>query len=162
MHRKDYEAAREVAFRYLGYSARSVVEMRRRLERSDFPEDIIARVLEEIAALGYLNDQEFTERWIEDRADRKGYGRTRLAAELSRKGIDREQIQEAVSSISEEAEFERALLAAERKQPAERLAALDCTARQEAERRLGAFLQRRGFSYEIVRQVLRRRLENIG
>ena len=158
LRKTDIEAARSVAFRYLGYSARSTHEMRRRLEKDTFPEEIIAAVIEEIVALGYLDDEEFTDRWIEDRADRKGYGKCRLASELARKGIQKEQIKEAVGKISSDDELKRAVAAADKKLPQEQALRLSTDERREAERKLCAFLQRRGFSYDIVRQVLQQRM----
>jgi regulatory protein len=133
--------------------------MQKRLEKEEFPPETIRQVIEEIAALGYLNDKEFTERWIEDRADRKGYGKKRLAAELARKGIEKSEIQDAISHIAADDELNRAVAAAEKKLPAEQLAGLSFEARRESERKLSAFLQRRGFTYEIVRQVLQQRMQ---
>ena len=84
----DIEAARTVAFRFLGYSARTRAEIEQRLSRDEFPDEIVAQVVRELEADGYLDDAGFARRWVEDRADRKRYGRARLASELNGWKID--------------------------------------------------------------------------
>ena len=148
------EAARVVAFRFLGYAARSKAEIERRLEKSGFPPEIIASVVEECVTRGWVNDTEFAQRWIEDRADRKQYGRSRLAAELQRKGVDRETMKTALSTIAVEDEVERALAAARTKYHPERLANADNATLQAEKRKLSGFLQRRGFGWSTISQVL--------
>ena len=44
MNAEDLEAARAVAFRFIGYAARSRSEMEKRLEREEYAPDIIAAV----------------------------------------------------------------------------------------------------------------------
>lgn len=156
----DVEAARGIAFRFLGYSARSRAEIQKRLERDEFPDEIITQVIGELEAAGYLNDTKFAQDWVEDRADRKRYGRTRLAAELSRKGVDRESIHEALAGIDEEAEFSRALRAAEAKWSPETLQTLDFMTLQAEKKRIANFLQRRGFPWQTITKVLAALMEN--
>jgi regulatory protein len=156
----DIEAARVVAFRFLGYSARSRAEIQKRLERDEFPDKIITQVIGELETAGYLDDTKFAQDWVEDRADRKRYGRTRLAAELNRKGVDRESIQEALEGMDEDAEFGRALRAAEAKWDPETLRALDFLTFQAEKKRIAGFLQRRGFSWQTITKVLAALMEN--
>lgn len=156
----DIEAARVVAFRFLGYSARSRAEIEKRLERDEFPPEIITQVLGEMEASGYLNDTKFAQDWVEDRAERKRYGRTRLASELNRKGIDSETIHQALDTVDEESEFRRALRAAEAKWDTETLQRLEFLDRQTEKRRIAGFLQRRGFSWQTITQVLTVLMEN--
>src|SRR5438105_2994711 len=106
------EAARAVAFRFLAYAPRSRAEMERRLERAGFEADVVQVILAELVERGYLDDAQLARTWVEDRADRKRYGRARLAAELRRKGVEKEAVEEAIGSLSAEGEGERALAAA--------------------------------------------------
>lgn len=154
------EAARAIAFRYLGYSARSRAEIERRLRKDSFPPDIVEAVIAECTSLGWIDDRKFAHDWVADRADRKGYGQARLAVELERRGIDKEWITEALSAIDEEAEIQRALAEAVRKWRPGLPSDIDCTSRQAEERRLAGFLLRRGFSRRIIVQVLRHLVEN--
>ena len=97
---------------------------------------------------------------MDDRADRKRYGRTRLAAELHRKGIDRETAAGALDAIGEDDEFRRAMEAAEARWSREDNRGLDLPARLKAKNRISGFLLRRGFSWQTIKKVLDVMLEN--
>ena len=58
------EAARAVAFRYLGYAARSQAEIERRLIKAEFTPDVIATVVAEMTAQGFLDDEKFAQAGI--------------------------------------------------------------------------------------------------
>jgi regulatory protein len=153
MEPNGLEAARGVALRFLGYSARSRNEIQKRLERDEFAPEIIAAVLAELEARNWVNDAQFARDWVEDRADRKKYGKSRLAAELWRKGVDKEEVTAALDMVEEADELARARSAAGSrwKLSAEET---DREAIQAEKRRVGAFLQRRGFGWGIITQVL--------
>jgi regulatory protein len=150
----DLEAARVVAFRYLGYAARSQAEMERRLARDEFAPEVIAAVIAECVAQGWLDDDRFAQDWVADRADRKRYGKGRLAAELKRKGVDRETLNAALDAVTPEEELARALAAARQKWRPENLAELEGPALQAEKRRCSEFLLRRGFGWSVITQVL--------
>ena len=149
----DVEAARSVAFRYLGFTARSSREMTKRLARSEFTPEVIEEVIAELIARNYLDDEKFAQDWVEDRADRKRYGRRRLSQELNNKGIDKETVQEAVETVSDEDELRRALDAARTKLRGLDVQSLGTNEFAAEKRRLIGFLQRRGFSYDIIKKV---------
>ena len=153
MKPNDLEAARAVALRFLGYSARSRSEMQKRLERDEFAPEIIEAVLADLEARNWVNDAKFAHDWVEDRAERKKYGRGRLAAELRRKGVDKEMVTAALDTVEEADELARAMSAAASRW---KLSAdeTDREAIQAEKRRIGAFLQRRGFGWGIITQVL--------
>jgi regulatory protein len=154
------EAARAVAYRYLGHSARSRAEMERRLTRAEFTPEVIEKVLAELEARNWLDDTKFAQDWVEDRADRKKYGRKRLAQELRQRGVDKEDIEAAIDSIDAESEVARARAAAETRWDAETLQKADFDTRQAEKRRMANFLQRRGFSWNIIEQVFREFFSN--
>jgi regulatory protein len=150
----DIEAARTVALRFLGVSARTRAEIEQRLRRDEFPPEIVARVVSELGERGYLDDTDFARHWIEDRADRKRYGRTRLAAELDRKGVDRDTARDALDAIGEDDELRRATLAAGAKWKPDLLRRLDPMALRKERERISGFLRRRGFSWQTIKKVL--------
>lgn len=147
------EAARVVALRFLGYSARSRSEMERRLERDGFTAEVVAAVLGEMEAHNWVNDAQFAREWVEDRADRKQYGKSRLAAELRRKGIDKEEVEAALSTVEEADELARARAAAATRWKVSRQET-DREVLQAEKRRVAGFLQRRGFQWGIITKVL--------
>ncbi len=156
----DMDNARAIAYRYLGYSARSQSQLAKRLERDEFPPEIVEAIVAELTAEGYLDDEAFAAAWVTDRADRKKYGKTRLAQELTQRGVAKETVQEALAEVDEESEIARALGAARPKWKAERYAALDSAGRQSEQRRIAAFLQRRGFGWNVIKQVMARLVAN--
>ncbi|HLJ54962.1 MAG TPA: regulatory protein RecX [Chthonomonadaceae bacterium] len=162
MKQSDIEAARAVAFRYLGYSARSAAEIRSRLARNEFADEMISQVVEELRTAGYLDDAEFARHWVQDRADRKRYGRTRLAAELNRKGVDRDAADEALGAIGADDEARRAMEAAGPRWARIDPASLDAAGLQKEKARIAAFLTRRGFGWDTIKKVLAALVENSG
>ncbi len=64
-------------------------------ESQPIPEALLEKVLDWCQENGWLNDQRFTERFIQSRA-RKGYGPKRVRMELQQKGIDRDEINQAL------------------------------------------------------------------
>jgi len=64
-------------------------------EAAPIPEELLEKVLDWCQENGWLNDQRFTERFIQSRA-RKGYGPQRVRMELQQKGISREEITQAL------------------------------------------------------------------
>ena len=149
----DLEAARSVAFRYLGFAARSSREITKRLERSEFTPEVIEAIVAELVAQNYLDDEKFAQDWVEDRADRKRYGRRRLSQELNNKGIAKDTVQEAMETVSDEDELRRAVDAAQTKWRGLDVQKLSHEEFAAEKRRLIGFLQRRGFSYDIIKKV---------
>jgi regulatory protein len=97
---------------------------------------------------GLVDDAEFAQFWVENRERFRPRGRHALRYELRSKGIDDEIIEVVLASIDAS---ESAYRAAHRK--ARQLEHLD---RREFDRKLVEYLGRRGFSYEVAREVAER------
>ena len=158
--KNELDEARKIALAQLALSAKSRSELTKRLERDEFEPEIIDEILVEMESRGYLDDTKFAQDWVEDRADRKGYGKTRLAQELKGKGLDKETIQEALGNIEEESEIANCLAAARTKWRADRMEGLDRAALAKEKTKVSNFLQRRGFSWSIITKVLTLLIEN--
>lgn len=135
--------------RLLAIRLRSRSELEDRLRRRGISEDILASVIADLERHGLIDDQRFAEAWVDTRRALLPSGRTRLRYELSRKGVARDAIAQAMSRISREDEEELALTVARGRmrhyrglQPAVIF------------RRLGGVLQRRGFAHGVVVRVL--------
>lgn len=92
------------ALNFLSYRARSVQEVRERLERDAWPEAVIGRVLARLQAEGALNDELFSALWVENRSLAKPRGARALRQELRHKGVDRETIEASLPSAEDEAD----------------------------------------------------------
>ncbi|WP_420642908.1 regulatory protein RecX [Candidatus Leptofilum sp.] len=139
------EKAKDVAIRYIEYRPRSMAETRRHLIKKEYPEPVVAQVLERLEAVELLNDAAFARYWVEQRETFKPRSKIALQQELRQKGIDRSLIDEAIAEVDE---FAAARQAAEPK--ARRWHTLP---EQQFRQKVGGFLQRRGFGYDIVREI---------
>jgi regulatory protein len=146
----DLLAAKQVATRQLSYRPRSVSELRQTLAQRGFGPKIIDQVIERFRELGYLDDADFARRWIQTREQLAPRGTRLLKQELRQKGIDADLAEEALADADLD-ELETATRIAERRLP--KLTGLD---RDTQRRRLASYLERRGFSHDIVRQIDRK------
>lgn len=144
------QQAVERAINYLSFRPRSQAEVRRYLRKKETPPDIIEAVLERLQRLDYVNDRSFASFWVENRERFNPRGAQALRNELRMKGVEREVVEEVVDDEQDE---ELALRAASRK--AALLLQTPGIDYSTFRNRLGGFLQRRGFSYEIVARVVR-------
>ena len=144
----DVEQAREKALRFLSNRPRSEWEVRQNLLKAGYGDETIDRVLERLRGVALVDDAAFVRYWIENRAQFKPRGVVALRQELRLKGVDREVI-DAVLEESAQAEDQAALQAALAK--ADRYRQLP---RPEFAQKLSAYLMRRGFNYEIVREAV--------
>ncbi len=144
----ERQQAYEAALRLLAYRPRSEEEMAQRLARRGLPPPVVRETMERLRERGLLDDAAFARFWVENRERHSPRSRRLLWQELSAKGIRRDAAREATASVEEE---EAALRAAEKRVP--RLHGLD---QSTFRRRLGDFLLRRGFSYQIVRATVER------
>jgi regulatory protein len=144
----DAEKAHEKALRYLTSRPRSEWEVRQNLLKAGYGIATIDRVLEKLRAVGLVDDADFVRYWLDNRAQFKPKGEVALRQELRRKGIEREVI-DRILEESSHAEDKAALQAALAK--ADRYRQLP---RQEFAQKLGAYLARRGFDYETVREAV--------
>jgi regulatory protein len=145
---EELALAREQLERLLKFRPRSVREAQLRLERAGYSPAVIEQVIREAEEQGWLDDEAFAKLWIRDRLSIKPKGRELLHRELKAKGIPDELIERAFAEIKLD---EEALIRALIERQKERYLGLDQKAR---ERRLYAFLRRRGFSPEMIRRVL--------
>ncbi len=149
-HEEILQRAVDLAFNYLSFRPRSREEVRRYLRRKETPPELIDSVLARLAQLNLVNDRDFASFWVETREQFNPRGAHVLRSELRMKGVAREVADEVVD---EEKDEERALQAGRKKaMPLVRVPTMDYATFRK---RLGSFLQRRGFSYEISARTVR-------
>lgn len=144
--RDEATRATSAALALLGYRARSEREVRERLARKGFAPPAIEAAVARLAGWGYLDDADFARRWVEGRGATRG--RRLLEQELRQKGVAAESVRETL----DEAELDEraAALDVGRK----RLRQLGTADPAATRRRLGAYLGRRGYGYDIIRATL--------
>ncbi|MHB1457347.1 MAG: regulatory protein RecX [Armatimonadota bacterium] len=141
--------AKERAFKLLDYRKRSISEVEQRLKKADYEEDIIKEVIQSLEEMGFLNDEDFTQSWIDSRISGKGMGKNRIKWELRQKGVDDVIADEALSLVDSDSEFDTAMESAERRWHKDH----DPDVRSK-KRRMASYLARLGFKWETVNRVL--------
>jgi regulatory protein len=148
---KEIKRARNVAYRYLTIRPRSRTEIEKKLVDRDFPADIIQSVIDHLLHFGYLNDEQFARQWAASRVRTRGFGRRRIEQELRQKGIGREVVCGTLKDLFEDTSE----LDVARKEAEKKLRSLVRFEPEVRKRRLAGFLERKGFSSGIIRNILR-------
>ncbi|HQE93110.1 MAG TPA: RecX family transcriptional regulator [Anaerolineae bacterium] len=142
----EVERAHEQALNYLSYRPRSTAELQSHLLKSDFSAVAVAEVLHRLREVGLVDDEAFARYWIDNRARFRPRGKRMLEQELRQKDIASRTIEAALMDYDEVAAARQVA-----EEQARRLAHLPPEA---ARRRLWDRMMRRGFSPDIIQEVL--------
>ena len=150
--KKESDRARGAALRLLALRPRTVLEIREQLGRrfgKDAVEETVGRLLSE----GLLDDADYANQWRQSRERHKPRSRGMIARELKTRGVADDLIDDALEGYdSSDAARRAAQRYASRQSGAGRIA---------FDRRVGAFLARRGFEPSVIRQVLQKLREEL-
>lgn len=146
----DDERARatDAALTFLSYRARSEREVRDRLRRGRYSQEAIDHAISRLRDWRYLDDEDFARRWVENRSAHRPRGRRLLQQELRQKGIDSETVRDVIDE-SDLDEVAAATALARQRVPSYR-GQDPLTVR----RRIGGYLARRGYGFDVVRTAL--------
>jgi len=134
--------------------SRGVVELRRLLLRKGEPEPDVDAAIERLKANGLLDDASFARQLTRSKALGPGLSRRRIAQELARRGVDRAVSSDAIDEVFEDEDVdEEASLERVARKKLRTLTKLDDVTRQ---RRLFAFLARRGYASDDVQRIVRK------
>ncbi len=147
---QSYHDTYAAAVRLLNYRMRTKHELVQRLKQKQFPKDIIDRVMDKLDGLGLIDDSRFADAYISSKISSKPVGKRVLEVKLREKGIRKDIVSKAISSVCEdEAQLELASRAVGTKMRS--LRRFDPVKRKE---KLIAFLARRGFDWSIIKKVV--------
>jgi regulatory protein len=150
-HTESVSKALQAGLRLLEARPRSTSELRDRLRRKDFAEEAIEAAILRLTNLGMLDDAAFARLWVENRQASRPRGLSALREELRRKGVDRTLVEATLSDDTlTGGEDERAMTIARgalRKYAAS-------PNRVTFQRRMGGYLQRRGFGFDAIGPIL--------
>jgi len=143
-----FSLALDRAVRFLGYRPRSQREVTDHLRRHKVDDALIEAVLARLRDLHYVDDLAFAKFWVDNRVRFRPKGARALRYELRQKGVADELIAVALADLSEEDNAYRVIekkVRQWRTQP-------DKVFKQK----VYAYLSRRGFRYEVIKNVLTR------
>lgn len=144
----ERRAAYEAAIHLLSYRPRSEREMRQRLRRHNIAAGVIDETIERLRASHYLDDAAFAQFWRQSRENLSPRSGRLIRSELLSKGVDSGTATSTVEGLDDEEAAYRAA--------SKRLKAHQGESDDVFRRRMGGFLTRRGFSYDVIRRVLDR------
>ena len=136
------------ATRYLSYRLRSESELRGRLRQHGYDRDIVEAAVVRLKEQGLVDDAAFARFWKDNRQAFRPRSQRLTGLELRRKGVSREIIDQVVGDIEDDDSAYRAVLGRARK--------LNLSDYENFRSRLGGFLRRRGFGYEVIGHTLER------
>ncbi|MBU3706255.1 MAG: recombination regulator RecX [Mycobacterium sp.] len=145
------EQAHAACLRLLTARARSRAELAGQLSKRGYPDEVTETVLDRLAAVGLVDDEDFAAQWVRSRQMHAGKGKRALAAELRTKGVDAEVIATALEGLDAGVERVRAEQLVQRRLRREALGDGDDA---KVMRRLVGMLVRRGYQQSMAVAVV--------
>jgi regulatory protein len=143
-----YQRCLNAAIRYVGYRPRSESEVKQRLLKRGFGSDVAEKAIARLKEMGLVDDTAFARFWIDNRESFSPRSQRLTGLELRRKGLARDIIESVIGEIDESDSAYRAALVKARRLPLDDF--------QLFRHRLGAYLRRRGFGYDIINETVAR------
>ena len=140
----DYGKWFDKTLNLLSYRMRSEWELRDYLKRKKAPEEFIEKILNKLSINGYVNDEQFAKRWVENRRLLKTTSRRKLMMELKQKRIPSDIIDRVLADDKDQTD-ERELL----KELVEKK-----RARYPDKLKFMQYLARQGYNYDDIKSVL--------
>lgn len=141
----------EKVFKFLSYRPRSQKETRDYLAKKKIDLQESESIIQELTRNKYLDDEEFTRWWIEQRISFRPRGLRLLKIELKQKGINNELIDKMIYDLRfknyDELELAKKLIE-------KRLERYQNLPLEEKKQKLAAFLARRGFDWETIKETV--------
>lgn len=137
--------------RFLSFRPRSEKEIKDKLKSKKADPSIIEKIILKLKEQKFLDDKEFVKWWIEQRTAFKPKGMILIKKELKQKGINEQLIEEAINSLDFEIKSDKdkakGLIS-------KKILSLKGLPRQKIYQKLGAFLLRKGFDYETIKNAV--------
>ncbi len=147
-HAPRIQEALERAFRFIAKRERTITQVSARLERDGIEQPVIASVIKQMVADGYLSDHRFAALYAEDRRAIDGWGNERITTNLREAGIAAEIIDVVLGSRGHGDQVKDAIRVLDQR------IGLKPSDDRERERALG-MLVRRGYNLEIAHDAVR-------
>lgn len=145
----NFRNAKSIAVKFLSLKLRTEAEVEKKLSENCFDYETISRVIEELKALGYINNRLYVQKYIFDRSKLKPVSKKVLKFELMRKGIPENIISEELNGWTiDEASIAEGLVK-------KKFGKYDLND-DKILRRVYSFLNHRGFSRELIMNAINR------
>lgn len=137
------------AVNLLSRAPKSEKELKVKMQDKGYDVIFIENVIKKLREQRYIDDERYSEMFISSKINISKDGRRKIKEALYNKGINKEIIDEKLSSVSEEEEIERAFLLAKKK-----LASMKEEDTRKKTLKLSNYLINKGFEYSTVKKVV--------
>jgi len=151
-----HHVARQIVLRQLAMAPRSRAELMQKLAQRGCEAEVAATVLDRMTQVGLVDDQAYAEMFVRSRLAGRGLAKSALARELRTKGIDDHLAVEALATVSDADERDRARALVDKK-----LRAMHGREVDVQTRRLAGMLARKGYSSGVSRAVIREAIAEV-
>ncbi len=159
-YENEFFQTKSSAYRYLGNRNHSSFELRVKLTKKGYQKLIIEKVIKDLSAKGYINDQKFAESFVKNRIEKRKEGIVKINSELRKKGISNEIISDVINNFTDDPiHLQNALQLTRKKYQSLKNKDLDF---KKLKGRLFNFLKGKGYTTEIILKVLDTVLVNEG
>jgi regulatory protein len=149
--------AKQVCYRLLTLAPRTRAQLAEALDKQHIPADVADGVLGRFADAGLIDDAAFAKAWVESRHQGRGLASRALRAELRQRGVEDDEIRDALDELDPGQEAETARHLVESK-----LAATSGLPAEARIRRLAGMLARKGYPAGLAFRVIREAMEAEG
>lgn len=154
---EEVEQAYRASLGLLNRKARTRKELEEALKRKTFSPEAIAACLDRLKNHRLIDDAAYAARFADQKVTYQRKGSRLVKQELLRRGVGKNDVEEALSSLDAETERASALALARKRWPSVKGAT-----RREREYKLMAVLQRRGFPPGMARDAVRQAAAEAG
>jgi len=144
----SFQRALSAAVHYISYRPRSEFELRERLGQRGVNGNAREEVITKLKEQGLIDDTAFAQFWKSSRQSYSPRSQWLTGLELKRKGVADDIVNRVVDNIDDDDNAYRAALKKARSLPQSDYPVF--------RRRLGGYLQRRGFSYGVINHTIQR------
>lgn len=146
-----FEKYLTLSYRYLSIRNRSETEIREYLGKKNAAQEIIDKIVTRLKEKKFLNDEEFARSFVLNRARLKPKGKTLLILELRQKGIAEDLIKKVLDEVRGEIPDE---LSQAKSLIIKKMQKMVGMPKQEIYQKVGGFLARRGYSWDVVKKAI--------
>lgn len=143
----EFKKALDKSLRLLAHSDRTIYEIKSRLKRDEYSDEVIDEVIEYLLSEHFLDDKRFAEYYVVCYQSKRS--RRRIQKDLTDKGID----DSTVESVMQECDDTEALMKSFNKQLCKYNVVSDGEIPWEVRQKVSAALYRQGFSSESISKL---------
>lgn len=148
---KEQSKANNYALKLLSYRSKTSKEILKKMREKGYDQVTINNSVGFLEKLGYVNDRQYALNFVREKVNIQKLGRKRLEFELFKKGIDQDIVNDVISELVDtNEEYRRALEIGLKKLNS----SYKNDDKQAQYRKLGGYLQRKGYNYDVVKKVL--------